>query len=921
MSTLGRWLQPPPKGSLEQQYQELVNLLRTKERTLETTSHDLKVKTAAMQILEQKIMSSETQFNSAQRELVSRGEQIKALEAELALRSKRVADIETDGVAAQQQVNELKSIMAAQTEELRGAQQAREVLKEEIRVLREHIAQLNEGLADRDQVRVRMEKLESAQDRVHLLEVELSDREAAHRRRIQQLEQLLTERDQRIGAFDTNAAAQMEELRSAQQACQAAEQAREILKEEIRILREQITQLNEGLPARERLRTQVKELESMRGRVHQLEVELSDREAAHRATLQQLEQALAERDRRIGEFDTLAATHMDELRGAQYACQTAEQAREILKEEIRVLREQIAQQNEALAHQDRLRAQVKKLEATQDRVHQLEVELSDREAAHRATLQQQEQALAERDRRINEFDSMAAAQADEVQDALEACRTAEQTREVLKEEIRVLREHIAQQNEGLAHRDRLRAQVKKLEATQDRVHQLEVELSDREAAHRTMIQQLEQALAGRDQRIGMFDASAAAQTDELRGAQQACQAAEQTREVLKEEIRVLREQIAQLNEGLADRDQIRARMEKLESAQDRVHQLEVELSDREAAHRATLQQLEQALAERDRRINEFDSMATAQADEVQDALEACRTAEQTREVLKEEIRVLREQIAQLNESLAHRERLRARVKKLEATQDRVHQLEVELSDREAAHRATIQQLERALADRDHRIDELVPAAHLLHEKEATIKEWERTHACAMQDLEAEAAKFQESCAVQDQLQAQHQLDEQQLQERDTQIANLQHELKDLHAERQTLRKEVQRIPEKDEQIDRLQKRLKELRATLRATPPSPTVSTRPSRSNGAEAQASGGSPKVSTPAQHDDLKKIHGIGPVLADQLQKLGTHTFIQIARWKPEDVEKIAKKLATDPARIKRENWIAAAKKQHYQKYGERL
>ena len=184
MSTLGRWLQPPPKGSLEQQHQELVNLLRTKERALETTSHDLKVKTAAMQILEQKVMSSETQFNSAQRELVSRGEQIKALEAELALRSKRVSEIETDGVAAQQQAGELKSIIAAQTEELRGAQQAREVLKEEIRVLREHVAQLNAGLADRDQVRVRMEKLESAQDRVHLLEVELSDREAAHRRRI-----------------------------------------------------------------------------------------------------------------------------------------------------------------------------------------------------------------------------------------------------------------------------------------------------------------------------------------------------------------------------------------------------------------------------------------------------------------------------------------------------------------------------------------------------------------------------------------------------------------------------------------------------------------------------------------------------------------------------------------------------------------
>ena len=73
--------------------------------------------------------------------------------------------------------------------------------------------------------------------------------------------------------------------------------------------------------------------------------------------------------------------------------------------------------------------------------------------------------------------------------------------------------------------------------------------------------------------------------------------------------------------------------------------------------------------------------------------------------------------------------------------------------------------------------------------------------------------------------------------------------------------------------------------------------------------------------QADDLKKIDGIGPVFADTLQKLGTRTFIQIARWKPGDIEKIAKKLETDPERIKRENWIAAAKKHHYQKYGERI
>ena len=523
--------------------------------------------------------------------------------------------------------------------------------------------------------------------------------------------------------------------------------------------------------------------------------------------------------------------------------------------------------------------------------------------------------------RVSEIESILATQTNELRGAQQTCQTAVEAREVMEREVGVLREHIAQLNEGLADRDRLRAQVKKLEAAQDRIHQLEIELSDREAAHRGTIQQLERSLADRDQRIGEFDTVTATQVDALRRAQQACQTAEQAREVLKEEIRVLREQITQLNEGLADRDQLRVQVKKLEPAQDRIHQLEVELSDREAAHRSMIQQFEQALVGRDQRIEEFDAVAVSREDELRAAQQACHAAEQAREVLKEEIRVLREQIAQLNEGLADRDHLRAQVKKLEAAQTRIHQLEVELSDREAAHRSMIQQLEQTLADRDHRIDKLMPVSHLLREKEAAIKEWERTHARTAHDLEVETTKLHEQKVVQDQLRAQHQLDEQRLQERDAQIASLHRELHDLQAERHALRNEVQSIPGKDEQIDRLQKRLKEMRTTLRATPPSATVPPEPSRQNGTGATTSVKLSKSSKPVLADDLKKIHGIGPVFADTLQKMGTRTFIQIARWKPDDIEKIAKKLETDPERIKRENWMAAAKKHHYQKYGERI
>ncbi len=724
---VGWWLRQIPKRSPEQPSHDATGLLRTKEQALDALAHDLKVKTSAVQILEQKVMSSETMHSSVQRELIARNERLKALEAELTTRSKQLTVSEGEGATARRRVSEIESILATQTHELRGAQQT----------------------------------------------------------------------------------------------CRNAEQACEIMEREVGVLREHIAQLNEGLADRERLRTQIKQLETAQDRVHQLEVELSDREAAHRGIIQQLERALAERDQRIEAFDSQAATQAEDLRAARQTSQSAEQARE-----------------------------------------------------------------------------------------------------VMEREVSALRDHIAQLNEGLADRDRLRSQVKQLETAQDRIHQLEVELSDREAAHRTTIQQLERALAERDQRIGEVDASAAAHMDELRDAQQASQAAEQAREVLKEEIRVLRDHIAQLNEGLADRERLRSQVKQLEAAQDRIHQLEVELSDREAAHRTTIQQLERSLAERDLRMNEVDSHAAAQTEDLRAAQQACQGAEQAREVLKEEIRVLRDHIAQLNEGLADRERLRSQVKQLEAAQDRIHQLEVELSDREAAHRTTIQQLEQSLVDRDRRIEELLPLPHLLREKEAAIKEWERTHAQTVKTLERETATLLEQNLVYKDLQAQHQLEEQRVQERDKQLANLQRELQELHTERDTLRKEVQGIPEKDEQIDRLQKRLKELRASLRTTPPAPITASAPQpRQHDAETPPLSSPPKGSKPKQSDDLKKIQGIGPVFAETLHKLGTRTFIQIARWKPEDVEKIAKKLATDPERIKRENWIAGAKKQHYDKYKERL
>jgi predicted flap endonuclease-1-like 5' DNA nuclease len=76
-----------------------------------------------------------------------------------------------------------------------------------------------------------------------------------------------------------------------------------------------------------------------------------------------------------------------------------------------------------------------------------------------------------------------------------------------------------------------------------------------------------------------------------------------------------------------------------------------------------------------------------------------------------------------------------------------------------------------------------------------------------------------------------------------------------------------------------------------------------------------------TESRKDDLTKIRGIDPALEQALNKMGTNTFIQIARWTSTDISRVAKQLATPLDHIKRRNWIADAKKQHREKYGEPL
>ena len=61
----------------------------------------------------------------------------------------------------------------------------------------------------------------------------------------------------------------------------------------------------------------------------------------------------------------------------------------------------------------------------------------------------------------------------------------------------------------------------------------------------------------------------------------------------------------------------------------------------------------------------------------------------------------------------------------------------------------------------------------------------------------------------------------------------------------------------------------------------------------------------------DDLKIISGIGPVLEKHLNKMGIHTYKQIANLSQKDLEWLSLTIEAFPDRIEREHWVDQAKK----------
>ncbi len=62
-------------------------------------------------------------------------------------------------------------------------------------------------------------------------------------------------------------------------------------------------------------------------------------------------------------------------------------------------------------------------------------------------------------------------------------------------------------------------------------------------------------------------------------------------------------------------------------------------------------------------------------------------------------------------------------------------------------------------------------------------------------------------------------------------------------------------------------------------------------------------------AEADDLKAIVGIGPFLERKLHAIDIYTFRQIARFTPEDIDKVNDIIEFFPGRIERDRWVSQA------------
>src|SRR5215472_12591641 len=315
-----------------------------------------------------------------------------------------------------------------------------------------------------------------------------------------------------------------------------------------------------------------------------------------------------------------------------------------------------------------------------------------------------------------------------------------------------------------------------------------------------------------------------------------------------------------------------------------------------------------------------EAATTEQANQIAHLTTAHYEAEQNLAGMAEELVHQQRRIAELEAELAASDHLRARIHELEPAQGRVHWLEVQLTEKDAHHRTSLQELEQELVRRDQTIRELESLQRQLQTQADEVHEWRQRYTTSTERHAKECAGYEERLTKLRSLEADLAQQQESASEKDRQIRALKQQVRQLDTLQSELSSQAKVIEDKNEAMSRLRKQLLEVRAALRIRAEG-GIAPRPARQVDDQFTLQIEPTKLAKEIPRDDLKKIRGIGPTVERVLNQMGIFTFRRIATWGASDMKRIADKLNTPPDRIKRDRWITEAKKEHYRKYGERL
>ena len=182
--------------------------------------------------------------------------------------------------------------------ELRVKGQALDTAIYELKVKTSAVMALESKVASIESLgRSAQEELASRQDRIDRLQQDLKENQACSQLARSESQTQL----ERLADQETTLAAFANEVRQSNAAGTKVQEELAGKEQELVDLQQRLVEADRWREEFERLRTKLEELEPAQGRLHWLEVQLSEKDAHHRQALHRLEQDVAARDRRLAE--------------------------------------------------------------------------------------------------------------------------------------------------------------------------------------------------------------------------------------------------------------------------------------------------------------------------------------------------------------------------------------------------------------------------------------------------------------------------------------------------------------------------------------------------------------------------------------------------------------------------------------------